>query len=106
MIRASLCVFILLSTGVANADIQDDRAAYIQKLTNAGIISGTRSIDGAPVLIVTVKFHKADFESKSDATGIVFRYFQGKDADLVSYAIVDQSGRTIGIRTSGSLTLY
>lgn len=106
MIRVGLCFIILLLSSVANADIQDDRAAYIQKLASAGIISGTRIINGAPVLIVTAKFHKADFESKSDATGIVFRYFQGKDADLKSYAIVDRSGRTIGIRTSDSLTLF
>lgn len=106
MIRAGLVLFILFTFNIANADIQDDRAAYIQKLASAGIISGTRIINGAPVLVVTAKFHKADFESKSDATGIVFRYFHGKDADLVSYAIVDQSGRTIGIRTSDRLTLY
>ena len=106
MIRAGLVLFILFTFNIANADIQDDRAAYIQKLASAGIISGTRIINGAPVLVVTVKFHKADFESKSDATGIVFRYFRGKDADLVSYTIVDQSGRTIGIRTSDRLTLY
>ena len=106
MIRVGLFLFILFTFSVANADIQDDRAAYIQKLASAGIISGTRIINGAPVLVVTAKFHKADFESKSDATGIIFRYFQGNDADLKSYAIVDRSGRTIGIRTRNDLTLY
>lgn len=106
MTRVGLYLVLLLSFSFANADIQDDRAAYIQKLASAGIISGTRIINDAPVLIVTAKFHKADFQSKSDATGIVFRYFQGKDADLKSYAIVDRSGRTIGIRTRDRLTLY
>ena len=59
MIRAGLVLFILFTFNIANADIQDDRAAYIQKLASAGIISGTRIINGTPILVVTAKFHKA-----------------------------------------------
>ena len=63
-IITGLALLIFLSSGAANADVQDDRKAFIQKLITADVFQKIETPGSLPHLWVRPQFYSIDFDTK------------------------------------------
>jgi hypothetical protein len=104
---ATIATSILLAPLAASADVQDDRAAFIDRMTAIGLVMGHSTSDGVVTLVVSSDFADSDFDSKEQVVGVVFRYHQELNQAVRSLDIIAwSSGAKVGTYDGTQLVLY
>jgi len=102
-------VFFILSTSVALAGVQEDRLAYINKLTKQGYFQKVEVPGELPHVWVTPRFYGLSFDDKQAFISVVYAYYIGRNKK--SNIVVLRDSRTnekVGIfsKEHGGLRLF
>lgn len=96
-IITGLALLIFLSSGAANADVQDDRKAFIQKLITADVFQKIETPGSLPHLWVRPQFYSIDFDTKNSFVNVVYSYYYTIDPNYEMVVLYDSlSGKKIG----------
>tara|TARA_B100000780_G_scaffold261360_1_gene213759 strand:+ start:201 stop:542 length:342 start_codon:yes stop_codon:yes gene_type:complete len=96
-IITGLALLMFLSSGAANADVQDDRKAFIQKLITADVFQKIETPGSLPHLWVRPQFYSADFDTKNSFINVVYSYYYTIDPSYEMVVLYDSlSGKKIG----------
>ena len=100
-----LMTAMVIAAESAYADPTPTTALHVRVLTGDHVLTSTQIQNHTATVVIGPNFFNATFQSQQDICGPILQYFQGSDASIQSFQLVDAQGRLVGMYTPSSLQL-